>query len=265
MNYQDLNDQLTGRNAERRKLANNTYAERRGDGAIAIRLHSTDILTYHDDGSVVFNSGGWQTVTTKQRMNEFGPQGWRVNSERGIWYADYSVPHTSPLDGDWNNRLTVSLPFNDGFTVRGAEYAMPDDALEASDVESLRQQTADYAAQYVKELRRGNMGKPGMGDCFYCRLRTVGEKKPLGDAIHDQGGHDAHILEHMREGYFVPSLVWNAMKAMGAAPIAYYFVEKAQQGEYIDSDDGRRVDGVVWPMVEKAIMRYCRQQLGIPY
>lgn len=44
MTYTELDQQLQGRNRERRKLANSTYAERRGEGVIAIKLHATDIL-----------------------------------------------------------------------------------------------------------------------------------------------------------------------------------------------------------------------------
>jgi transposase len=49
MKYNELNAKLTGRNASRRKLENNTYVERREDGSITIRLHETDILTFLPD------------------------------------------------------------------------------------------------------------------------------------------------------------------------------------------------------------------------
>lgn len=55
-----------------RKVANNTYLQRRSEGRLAVKLHNTDILTFHPDGSVVFTTGGWKTMTTKERMNRFG-------------------------------------------------------------------------------------------------------------------------------------------------------------------------------------------------
>ncbi len=68
-----------------KKVANNTYIRRTGLDTIALRLHETDILVWHEDGSVELNSGGWQTVTTKSRMNEFAPGGWYDRSGDGQW------------------------------------------------------------------------------------------------------------------------------------------------------------------------------------
>jgi len=52
MNYAEANAQLTGRCFQSRKLANNTYLRRRYQHAIAVRLHSTDILRFQKDGRV---------------------------------------------------------------------------------------------------------------------------------------------------------------------------------------------------------------------
>ena len=48
---------------------NNTTVTRNRDGATVCTLHSTQIVKAHDN-YVVLDSGGWQTVTTKRRMNE---------------------------------------------------------------------------------------------------------------------------------------------------------------------------------------------------
>jgi hypothetical protein len=58
-----------------RRLAHNTWVVRRGAG-IAIRLYATDILTYYPDGTFKANTGGYSTLTTMRRMNQFGPRGW---------------------------------------------------------------------------------------------------------------------------------------------------------------------------------------------
>jgi hypothetical protein len=82
--YQSWDDRLTGRCKDRRKVANNTYLERRAD-SIALKLHNTDIITTYPDNTVTLNTGGWQTVTTKARMNEFLPFG-RIYQKDFIWY-----------------------------------------------------------------------------------------------------------------------------------------------------------------------------------
>lgn len=82
--------QLHGRCKDRRKLANNTYLERRNaplsrggetENSFAIVLHSTDIVTYYPDGSIDLCTGGYPTITTQDRMNRFTPQGYRISGE----------------------------------------------------------------------------------------------------------------------------------------------------------------------------------------
>jgi len=70
---------------ERRQIANNTTLIRRAEDTIAVRLHATDVVTLYADGTVRLSSGGWATVTTKDRLNTYSPVG-RVWSERGTWY-----------------------------------------------------------------------------------------------------------------------------------------------------------------------------------
>lgn len=38
---------------------------------IVVRLHNTNIVVFHDDGRVTLHTGGYRTVTTKSRMNQF--------------------------------------------------------------------------------------------------------------------------------------------------------------------------------------------------
>jgi len=69
-----------------RKLCNNTVAvsvPRFHDEPhyIGIKLHNTVVVAFYPDGRVVLNSGGWETVTTKARINACLPAGWRVYSQ----------------------------------------------------------------------------------------------------------------------------------------------------------------------------------------
>lgn len=83
MDYQQANEQLQGRCKESRKLCNNTYLERRGKD-IAVRLHATDVITFSPNGDITLNTGGWNTVTTKDRINGYQPH--HVWSERGTLF-----------------------------------------------------------------------------------------------------------------------------------------------------------------------------------
>ena len=72
-------------NREQRTIGHNTTARRSGP-AIIVRYHATDILTLTPDGSVVVNSGGYHTPTTKDRINQFLPFGIGVIQEDWVWY-----------------------------------------------------------------------------------------------------------------------------------------------------------------------------------
>lgn len=63
----DTLDEWLGRKVDR-PYAHNTRAQRRGDDAIAIRLHQTDVVTFYRDGRVRVTNGGWDTPTTWDRI-----------------------------------------------------------------------------------------------------------------------------------------------------------------------------------------------------
>jgi hypothetical protein len=85
--YDELMDFAKTRRA--RKLAHNTYLieDDPSDEGLGIQYHSTEIVTYYENGSVRLSSGGWQTSTTKERMNAFTPKGISVWQQLGCWYV----------------------------------------------------------------------------------------------------------------------------------------------------------------------------------
>lgn len=87
--YRTLEEELyhkgNGNIMDKRKVGNNTWLLRDAE-RVHVRLHNTNILTYTADNRVILNSGGWETVTTKDRMNSF--LGWgTIQSERSVWYV----------------------------------------------------------------------------------------------------------------------------------------------------------------------------------
>jgi hypothetical protein len=55
--------------------------------AIFVKLHGTNVVTYLSDGRIVLDTGGWRTVTTKDRLNRFTPADVRVYADLGDWYV----------------------------------------------------------------------------------------------------------------------------------------------------------------------------------
>ena len=81
------------------RIGHNTVRWLGQDDAERIRYTHTDILTHKPDGTWFFNSGGWRTITTRQRLNEYGPV--RVWQKKRVWYAskDGSEPIVLFADG----------------------------------------------------------------------------------------------------------------------------------------------------------------------
>lgn len=224
MNYQTLNEKLTGRNSKSRKLANNTYAERRSDGSIAIKLHSTDVVTFKPDNSVVLNSGGWKTHTTKERINSFAPV--RLWQKSGRWFLG-------------SNGSTIE--FADGLTIHAdGSITGGKPASEADKEKKLRKQISAYCNTLAAALP---LPTPGAGDCFYCQMREVQSGEPLGEHTHNTD----HLLSHLEENYFVPSLVWRALEQAGCNPqgggSAYFGTAFSEQswGDHCKTTVGRMV------------------------
>lgn len=76
-----------------KRLKGNTTATIHSNDAIAIRYHSTDVATTYPDGSVMLDSGGWETSTTQDRINRFSPAS--VFSYKGRWTARYGNDNPS--------------------------------------------------------------------------------------------------------------------------------------------------------------------------
>ena len=86
------------------RLGNNTYLERlNGDQQVAVRLYSTYIVRFYQTGRVTLHTGGYGTVTTKDRINQFITG--RVYQKNHEWFY---VGHN--VDGaiDWDNPIEFS-------------------------------------------------------------------------------------------------------------------------------------------------------------
>lgn len=90
--------------------ARNTLDYTTADGVRRVRLHDTDIVEIHPDGRVVIETGGWNTLTTRGRINAYAPEHVRVWSNKGLpvvgakpagdaftWYGDASAAAFKPF------------------------------------------------------------------------------------------------------------------------------------------------------------------------
>ena len=210
---------LNGR--KHRKVANNTYARLEDDGRIVVKLHDTDILTYHPNGEVEYQSGGWLTPTTKERMNSFGARGVIISQDKGRWFVyghkQWSVERG--LLSDYYDGLRI----RDGqVTTKVAHAVDPDKKIKAA----IDRYVKGYTDEEIKRLVEKAQEHGTAGDCFFCGMQTE-DGTPLGEA---QGDH-SHLREHVKENYRMVTLAYNAVKAAGSSRpeyVLHYMPDRAR-------------------------------------
>jgi len=193
--YAEIDAQLQGRNRESRKYANNTYWQRRGEN-IALKLHNTDIVTLYPNGDMSLNTGGWYTITTKERINRVLPRVFSLYQDKGRWFLRNRIDNVTY---GYMDRMRITSDWD----VEGAGIYDPKADRE------LKKRVQRYATLCMAHIP---LPMPSGGDCWDCALKTQ-EGVTLGDTT----GAD-HLDSHVEEEYIVPSLVWNALKESGYSP-----------------------------------------------
>lgn len=173
-----------------RIVANNTLLIDYKDGSRAVRFHTTDVVTERD-GIITLNSGGWRTVTTKERINN--PIGMKRN-----------FPYLYQRDSQWFIGEGV---FYDGIQFDSAGTQISEIKVDNADE---RRKMKLRIKNYCNLVTEKNIPTPNNGDCWYCLMKTD-EGKTLGDSL----GDNDHLLSHIKEGYLHGSILVNAMREAG--------------------------------------------------
>jgi len=182
-------------------VARNTRLFKRGDN-YAIQLHDTDVVTFHPEGTVTLNSGGWRTVTTKDRINGFSPAS--LTQDQGIWYLDR-----------WNGKEWERLGmYEDGMKVSASGRPLKSNKRREKSLVRRKKKVDRLVREYIKgyldDIKENGLKDPGQGDCFGCLMKA--DRKP-GEADEPMGVD--HLLLHFKEKYYVPSLLWKAINEQG--------------------------------------------------
>ena len=156
-------------------IANNTVKVILRDGTQIIRLHRTNIVTIKN-GVYTLNSGGWQTLTTKDRINTFAPV--RIYQKDFVWYID-------------------DIQFFDGIKINSnGDVLNKSKAPQKS--EKKRENLKKKITNFVNQINENNLPYPDNGDCFLCRIGST-------DCLHS----------HIKENYLHGSLLVAAMRSAG--------------------------------------------------
>jgi hypothetical protein len=226
-----------GRSKDYRPLQWKTILRRTEDGSIAVKYHDTDVVIYHEDGSITLNSGGWKTQTTKRRMNDYTEDiGGDVYADKGVWYI-----------GEFWGRFGKGHVYQDGMTINpDGTVDYHGDAPNEKELIKLRKSIAKYAKDFAENLP--GIGLPDSGDCWFCYMQFDGEET----------SDTSHLLSHIEEGYYVPSLAFRAIKESGWGDYFGYTIQELMR----DGESWGRSEH--WKSVmARHIRKFIQKRLGL--
>jgi len=172
-----------------KRVANNTLEITLSDGTTIFRFHNTNIITIKN-GTIIYNSDGYRTNTTKDRINKFDPLNLRISQRDHQWYI-----------GEHD--------FYDGITFNSnGELISDDKTIDRKKWNKAKKEISAFV-KLIDDLESFPM--PNAGDCWYCMLVTEKDKTPMGDA----SGDHSHLISHIKEGYMHGSLILNALRETG--------------------------------------------------
>lgn len=223
-----------------KRIANNTVRYERPNGDVVWRLHNTDIVVKHVDGTFTLNSGGWKTVTTKDRINTYAPA--YLYSGDGVWY------------------IRGGVPFYDGMKVDAGGQAIdaPAATSEAKEAKVLKAKITKFVRMIdaCEELPT-----PSNGDCWICSMmhpEPSRNNKPSANQMNPgasgPSGDPSCLMSHIDEGYLHGSLLVNAMRWKGYSDEGislYYYNANRFDGRF-----GRDV-------FKRALRGYLGRKLGL--
>lgn len=65
------------------------------DNVVVMYYHNTPVVSFHHNGDIALNSGGYKTRTTKERMNKVIGNKAKVYQHKGGWYIYYLDGNTT--------------------------------------------------------------------------------------------------------------------------------------------------------------------------
>jgi hypothetical protein len=212
---------------------------------VGVKYHDTVILTYYPNDAIQFNTDGWKTVTTKDRLNHFQNE-ITIWQDKSIWYFKFNHE-----DGDYlfidnmmiHNKTAYAswIDYADGKTMAPLQLSEHKKRLK------LKRDINKYCDEFIEKFFNREIPEPSFTDCFICGL---------------EDDSSDHILSHIEEECHVPRLLYNAMNEFKSnlAPIdkhnvACMWYDPNQKHEMIYSDISKQ-------HIKTCLKRYIYKRLG---
>lgn len=212
LTYAEAREKLGNRT--KRKLERNTYLEPLDAQTVAVRLHQTNVVLIHSNGTYTLNSGGWKTITTKARINEYSPA--RLYSENNVWY----VGETGYTDG-------MKVDSTGGLVSGG--HSGHSQAILKRRLDKMVLKYVKGFCEWVAENK--DLPVPSGGDAWPALIGEPDATDPLGGM--EPMGLD-YLFDTFKDEYYIPSLVWKALNTLryGNPGLAYVMMQgDAKRGD----------------------------------
>lgn len=224
---------------DEKKIRYKTWAVREGS-SVGIRHHNTTVILYDEDGTITMDCAGWRSHTTKERLNNWLPPGWGIYQKNHVWYLH-------------NNQGPNKWTYKDGIQIT------PDgEVIGTGDANKLKDLTRDvlnYVNGFMEALEAGEVEMPSAGDCWDCAMRLDEEDgETLGEWTKSN-----HLLTHMEEEYYVPSLLMRAMEVNHISSMGGHGVVQMMEGK--DPEGWYKTVGLT--QAKRCLKSYMYHQLGL--
>lgn len=213
----------------KRKLDNNTYLVVYDDH-YAILLHQTEIVEHWPDHTVL-RTGGWKTITTKDRINKFSRVS--ISQSGGVWYVSSAMGNVT---------FGEEMTFNWSTSVISGAGEDPKEQIK------WRKKANQFAKDYTTALLAGEIEAPTGGDCWACLMVDKDGNNPL-------GGKD-HMKSHIEESYFVPSIMSRVVDRL--SPYAKGVIGNIWNGHGVPA-----TAGLVAHQIQSAVRWFALHELGL--
>jgi len=247
-----------------RVIGNNTVLARDAEGSgFAVSYHGHEIIRINKRGDMRLDSCGFQTSTTKERFNSLMPSGFYISQKDRVWYLQ------GPRSVGSAAAAGTSVIFQDGMVIT-AKGEVRGGIKPGSGADPIRvqKQITKYVDGFTKAFFAGEVEAPGMGDCWMCSMVVSKGGKDdgtaggadVGKSLGEATGDKDHILGHIKENYFVPSLMLRACKAFPVSP----YVGSMIHGIWAKTEPslaGREEWAV--KQLKSSLRKYVQRELGV--
>ena len=196
-----------------KRIASNTFRYSQ-DRKEVTRLHLTDIAV-KDGNKLTLFSGGWRTMTTKDRINRCLSDyhtGFSLWADRG-WFIGPDC---------WNKETAVRFVEGLSINLKTGKVTLPKNAeKEVKAREKLAKRIKSYCDGLKLWLDKNPQPMPNTGDCWYCYFKVcqIAEELQAGksETARDKTffGGAGHLEAHLKEKYYHGSLIYCALAWRG--------------------------------------------------